>query len=70
MVELLILLGGILIGAALTKALLVKESLGTLRVDNSDPDSSPYLFLEIDNGKAYHLQKDKQVTLRVDLSQK
>lgn len=70
MVELLILLGGILIGAALTTALLVKEPMGTLRVDNSDPDSSPYLFLEIDNGKAYKLQKDKRIVLRVDLSQK
>lgn len=70
MTELLILLGGILIGVALTTALLVKEPLGTLRVDYSDPDSPPYLFLEIDNGKLYKLQKDKRITLRVDLSQK
>lgn len=70
MTELLILLGGILIGVALTTALLVKEPMGTLRVDYSDPDSPPYLFLEIDNGKSYKLQKDKHVTLRVDLSQK
>lgn len=70
MVEFLILLGGVLIGIAVTTLLLVKEPIGTLKVDYSDPDSPPYLFLEIDSGKAYHLQKDKQVTLRVDLSQK
>lgn len=70
MIELLILLGGVLIGVALTTTLLVKEPMGTLRVDDSDLDSTPYLFLEIDHGKAYKLQKEKRITLRVDLSQK
>lgn len=67
--ELLCLVGGVIIGVFLTTLLLVKNPIGTLKVDNSDPDSTPYLFLEIDNGKAYKLQKDKHVTLRVDLSQ-
>lgn len=70
MVELLFFLGGVLIGVFLTTLFLVKEPIGTLRVDRSDPDSPPYLFLEIDSGKGYKLQKDKHVTLRVDLSQK
>ncbi len=70
MIEILFLLGGVLIGVFLTALLLVKEPIGTLRVDSSDPDSPPFLFLEIDSGKGYKLQKDKRVTLIVDLSQK
>lgn len=68
--ELLFLLVGMLIGAVVAMKLLVKKPIGTLKVDSSDPDSAPYLFLEIDNGKAYKLRKDKHVMLRVDLSQK
>lgn len=68
--ELLCLVGGAIIGVFLTTLLLVKNPIGTLKVDSSDPDSTPYLFLEIDNGKGYKLQKDKHITLRVDLSQK
>lgn len=70
MIEVLCFLGGALIGIFATTFLLVKDPIGTLKVNNSDPDSPPYLFLEIDSGKAYKLQKDKSVTLRVDLSQK
>lgn len=70
MVYILLLLAGILIGVAVTTLILVKDTIGTLRVNDSDPDSQPYLFLEIDSGKAYKLQKDKHITLRVDLSQK
>ena len=43
--------------------------IGTLKVNYEDPDSPPYLFLEIDSGKAYVIEKDKYVTLRVDLTQ-
>ena len=68
--ELLFLLVGMLIGAVVATTLLVKKPIGTLKVDSSDPDSAPYLFLEIDSGKAYKLRKDKHVMLRVDLSQK
>lgn len=70
MMYVLFLLAGMLIGVAVTTLLLVKDTIGTLRVNDSDPDSQPYLFLEIDNGKAYKLQKDKLITLRVELSQK
>lgn len=70
MMYVLFLLAGMLIGVAVTTLLLVKDTIGTLRVNDSDPDSQPYLFLEIDSGKAYKLQKDKHITLRVDLSQK
>lgn len=70
LIELLFLLGGVLIGVFLTTLFLVKETIGTLKVDNSDPDSPPFLFLEIDSGKSYRLKKDKHITLRVDLSQK
>ena len=41
---------GIAIGAAFTFAIcrIPKKRIGTLRVDQSDPDDEPYLFLELD----------------------
>lgn len=69
--EILLFLGGVIAGGFIMWWKLARQKpIGTLRVDNSDPDSQPYLFLEIDRGKAHILQKDKVVSLRVDLSQK
>lgn len=41
---------GIMIGAAVMFVLthIPKKRIGTLRVDQSDPDDPPYLFLELD----------------------
>lgn len=68
--EIICLVGGVIIGIFLAILFLRKEPIGTLKVDNSDPDSSPYLFLEIDHGKAYMIERSKRITLRIDLSQK
>lgn len=43
------------------------KPIGSLRVDTSDPDSEPLLFLEIDSGQADRLYKQQIVTLRVNL---
>ena len=43
------------------------KPIGSLRVDTSDSDSEPLLFLEIDSGQADRLYKQKIVTLRVNL---
>lgn len=68
--EVIFFVVGTIVGIIVTSMFFRKEPIGTIRVDNSDPDSPPYLFLELDNGKGYRLQKDKFIMLKVDLSQK
>lgn len=69
--EILLFIGGVIVGGLLMWFRLTRQKpIGTLRVDRSDPDSTPYLFLEIDHGKAYLIERSKQITLRVGLSQK
>ena len=43
--ELIILLIGILIGLLIERYIFQEKQIGSLRVDHSDPDSGPYLFL-------------------------
>lgn len=45
-----------------------EKTIGTIRVDSSDPDSTPYLFLEIYAGKANELYANKVISLDVDLT--
>jgi len=64
--ELIIIFGiGVLIGCALTVIICRMRSVGSLRIDTSDPDDSPYLFLELskDIGEVY---RKKYVTLKVN----
>lgn len=61
---------GFIIGSILAKKIFIKDPIGTLRIDNSDPDSPPYLFLEIEHSNARKIQEDKYVLFRVDTSQK
>lgn len=68
--EILFLVGGVIIGIFLTILILRKEPIGTLRVDYSDPDSGPYLFLEIPQKNSHLITQKKTVTFKVDLSQK
>lgn len=68
--EILFLVGGAIIGIFLTILILRKEPIGTLRVDYSDPDSGPYLFLEIPQKNTHLITQKKTVTFKVDLSQK
>ena len=44
-----------------------KKPIGTLCVDRSDPDTEPYLFLELEPGGMQQIQKNKTVTLKVNL---
>lgn len=57
---------GILIGVVLTTIILRLLSVGSLRIDASDPDDNPYLFLELskDIGEIY---KKKYVMMKVNL---
>lgn len=68
--EILFLVGGVIIGIFLTILILRKEPIGTLRVDYSDPDSGPYLFLEIPQKNSHLITQKKTVTFKVNLTQK
>ena len=48
MLEVLLVLLGFVGGMAFFLICLAARSIGTLRVDQSDPTEQPYLFLELD----------------------
>lgn len=53
-------------GIAIGLAMGYEHPIGDLRVDQSDPTSPPYLFLELDTD-VYNIMRRKQVVLRVKL---
>ena len=55
---------GVAVGCILTTVILRIKSVGILRVDTSDPDDSPYLFLELTKGLDTIYRK-KYVSLKV-----
>ena len=59
---------GLLIGlsAGIWFANLDRKEVGTLKIDDSDPDDGPYLFLEIPSNPNV-LKKYKYITLKVDV---
>lgn len=59
------LLLGIATGIFTAKGIFREKPIGSLRVDDSDPDSGPYLFLELDPNGADAIYKKKYVWLRV-----
>ena len=64
--EVLLVLLGVLIGSVATIMYFASVSIGTLRVDRSDPTEPPYLFLEIDADKSVDtITKQKRVLFRV-----
>jgi hypothetical protein len=56
---------GILIGGALTILIFRLFMIGKLKVISSDPDSSPYLFLELSKSMKF-VKNVKYVILKVD----
>ena len=48
MLEVLLFLLGFMVGIISFLVYLIVRSVGTLRVDQSDPTEQPYLFLELD----------------------
>lgn len=63
----IVILIGILIGLFLSQFIFKEKSVGSLRVDQSDPDSGPYLFLELNRDGAEAIYKKRYVRLRVNL---
>ena len=62
----IIFLIGVLVGDICAIIMTRIKSTGSLRVDTSDPDDGPYLFLELskDIGEIY---RKKYITLKVNL---
>lgn len=58
---------GIAVGLLLSRFIFREKPIGSLRVDDSDPDNGPYLFLELDRSGADEIYKKRQVCLRVEL---
>lgn len=54
---------GVAIGV-ITTSLLIR-SVGVIRIDQSDPDDRPYLFLEINRGCYEKLLRSKKVIFEV-----
>lgn len=57
----IVFLAGVLIGTIIYAIAVKTASVGTLRIDQSDPEDSPYLFLELD--KSINLITSKKYIL-------
>lgn len=55
---------GIVIGLAISLAGLLFKSVGSLRIDKSDPSEAPYIFLELKKGIG-DISRKKFVILQV-----
>ena len=65
MLEVLLFLLGFMAGIVSFLVYLIVRSVGTLRVDQSDPTEQPYLFLELDKQVESVINK-KYVVFRVN----
>lgn len=61
------LLAGLLIGIGVSRFIFREKPIGSLRVDDSDPDSGPYLFLELNRDGTEEIYKKKHICLKVEL---
>jgi hypothetical protein len=53
------------LGCVATRFVIKQKPIGTLRVDESDPEDGPYLFLELSTDP-HVIKHMKRVTLNVD----
>ena len=53
------------IGLLTYLVVLKPNPVGNLRIDRSDPDDEPYLFLEIERGKLEDIRDKRMIFLRV-----
>lgn len=54
----------VLLGFGISSLFWIKDKIGYLRIDDSDPDGI-YMFLEITKGNVNDLRKEKYVVLEV-----
>ena len=62
----LIFIAGVIAGVGGSVLILLKTKGGALRIDRSDPDSEPYMFLELTESLPSVMRK-KYVIFRVNL---
>lgn len=62
--EVLLVLLGVIVGITISLICFAGRSVGTLRIDQSDPTEQPYLFLDLDKPVATFANK-KRVLVRV-----
>lgn len=58
---------GVLFGFVFAVLLQKRKKIGALRMDRSDPNEAPYLFLELDPDGMRKINRFKTVVLRVKL---
>ncbi len=58
---------GVIIGIFCGRYIVLKKTAGSLRVDQSDPDSGPYLFLELSRKGAAELHRKKHIVLKINI---
>lgn len=58
---------GIIIGIVFGRQVFRRDVVGSLRVDQSDPDGGPYLFLELSHKGADAIYKKRYVVLKVNI---
>ena len=63
----IVLLIGVVIGMLVSRFIFREKPVGSLRVDESDPDSGPYLFLELSHKGADAIYKKRYVVLKVNI---
>ena len=56
---------GVIVGSIVTQIILRVKSVGTMRIDTSDPEDGPYLFLELTKDVLY-VKRKKYITLKVN----
>lgn len=66
-IYILVFLAGLLVGG-IPVMLIRRRTVGTLRVDHSDPSEAPYLFLELKSGGMEVIRRRKRVAFNVDLN--
>ena len=57
---------GLIFGGIVGITFKEEKPIGTLKVDRSDPDDGPYLFLELETDPRY-IMSQKRVNLKVDV---
>ena len=62
----IVFLAGVLVGTIIYAIAVKTASVGTLRIDQSDPEDSPYLFLELDKNLSTIVSK-KYIVMKVEL---
>ena len=61
----LVFVVGLIVGVITASTMLRSRAVGSLRIETSDPDDNPYLFLELSKDVSV-IYKKRYVTLRVN----